>query len=41
MLSENRENLEVLELDYVLLQRYMRRQGTVLKDLDGRIQVVF
>ncbi|KAG6443014.1 hypothetical protein O3G_MSEX002678 [Manduca sexta] len=41
MLSENRENLENLEVDYVMLQRYMRRQGVVTKDLDGRIQIVY
>ncbi|XP_050353509.1 apyrase-like [Nymphalis io] len=40
MLSQNRENLVNLDLDYVMLQRYLRRQGTVLQDLDGRIQIV-
>ncbi|XP_013184145.2 apyrase [Amyelois transitella] len=41
MLSENRENMLNLEVDYVYLQQYMRRQRTVIKDLDGRIQIVF
>ncbi|XP_004928875.1 apyrase [Bombyx mori] len=41
MLSNNRENLENLDVDYVVLQRYMRRQQTVLQDLDGRIQIVY
>uniref|UniRef100_A0A2A4JW25 5'-Nucleotidase C-terminal domain-containing protein n=1 Tax=Heliothis virescens TaxID=7102 RepID=A0A2A4JW25_HELVI len=41
VLSDNRENLEVLDVDYELLQKYMRRQGVVVKDLDGRIQIVY
>ncbi|XP_063388762.1 apyrase-like [Cydia fagiglandana] len=41
MLSENRENLENLQLDYVMLQEFLRHQGAVLQDLDGRIEVVF
>ncbi|KAM3963824.1 apyrase [Aphomia sociella] len=41
MLSDNRENLDFLEIDYVMLQRYMRRQRTVVRDLDGRIQIVY
>ncbi|XP_073948296.1 apyrase-like [Choristoneura fumiferana] len=41
MLSENRENLENLRLDYVMLQDYIRQQGAVLQDLDGRIEIVY
>ncbi|XP_047032522.1 apyrase-like [Helicoverpa zea] len=41
MLSDNRENVEVMEVDYVLLQKYMRRQGVVVKDLDGRIKIAY
>ncbi|XP_063541299.1 apyrase-like isoform X1 [Cydia strobilella] len=41
MLSENRENLENLQLDYVMLQQFLRHQGAVLRDLDGRIEIVF
>ncbi|KAJ0173095.1 hypothetical protein K1T71_011271 [Dendrolimus kikuchii] len=41
MLSENRWNLVNLEIDYVMLQRFMRAQGTVVQDLDGRIQIVY
>ncbi|OWR54937.1 putative apyrase [Danaus plexippus plexippus] len=41
MLSENRENLVNLEIDYVMIQRYLRKQGSVVKDLDGRIQIVY
>ncbi|KAH9631165.1 hypothetical protein HF086_006743 [Spodoptera exigua] len=39
MISENRKNLQTWEIDYVMLQRYMRRQGVVTKDVDGRIQI--
>ncbi|KPJ20777.1 5'-nucleotidase [Papilio xuthus] len=41
MLSENRENVENLDVDYVMLQRHMRKQRNVIQDHDGRIQVVF
>ncbi|XP_075983997.1 apyrase-like [Anticarsia gemmatalis] len=41
MLSEHRTNVQSLEVDYVMLQRYMRRQQVVVKDLDGRIQIVY
>ncbi|KPJ11542.1 5'-nucleotidase [Papilio machaon] len=41
MLSENRENVENLEVDYVMLQRHMRKQRDVIQDHDGRIQIVF
>ncbi|CAG9559138.1 unnamed protein product [Danaus chrysippus] len=41
MLSENRENLVNLEVDYVMIQRYLRKQGSVVKDLDGRIKIVY
>ncbi|XP_052751850.1 trifunctional nucleotide phosphoesterase protein YfkN-like [Galleria mellonella] len=42
MLSNNRENVETLPYaDYVMLQHYMRRQKTVVRDLDGRIQIVY
>ncbi|CAG5044109.1 unnamed protein product [Parnassius apollo] len=41
MLSENRENVENLGVDYVLLQHHMRKQGTVIQDLDGRIEIVY
>ncbi|XP_045454113.1 apyrase-like [Melitaea cinxia] len=41
MLSQNRKNLVTLDLDYVMLQRYMHRQRTFFKDLDGRIQIVY
>ncbi|CAH2052156.1 unnamed protein product, partial [Iphiclides podalirius] len=41
MLSQNRENLENLEVDYVMLQRHMRKQANVIQDLDGRIQIVY
>ncbi|XP_049879114.1 apyrase-like [Pectinophora gossypiella] len=41
MLSENRENMEVLDVDYVMLQRHMRRQQVVAQGLDGRIQIVY
>ncbi|XP_063833090.1 apyrase-like [Ostrinia nubilalis] len=40
MLAEHRENLIRMQVDYVLMQDHMRRQGTVVQDLDGRIQVV-
>ncbi|KAL0818302.1 hypothetical protein ABMA28_008788 [Loxostege sticticalis] len=40
MLSEHRENLINLKVDYVMMQDFMRRQGTVVQDLDGRIQIV-
>ncbi|XP_053617315.1 apyrase-like [Plodia interpunctella] len=41
MLSENKENSIDLEVDYEMLQRFMRRQQIVVKDLDGRIQIVY
>ncbi|PZC83465.1 hypothetical protein B5X24_HaOG207448 [Helicoverpa armigera] len=41
MLSEHRENLEPLDVDYTVLQRYMRRQRVVTKDVDGRIKIVY
>ncbi|XP_068623676.1 apyrase-like [Battus philenor] len=41
MLSQNRQNLENLEVDYVMLQRFMRKQGFVVQDIDGRIQIVY
>ncbi|CAH1641137.1 unnamed protein product [Spodoptera littoralis] len=41
MLSENRKNIEIFEIDYIMLRDYMRRQGVVTKDLDGRIQIVY
>ncbi|KAI5642596.1 calcineurin-like phosphoesterase domain-containing protein [Phthorimaea operculella] len=41
VLSEKRENKVDLDLDYVMLQRYMRRQQVVMQDLDGRIQIVY
>ncbi|XP_022831848.1 apyrase-like, partial [Spodoptera litura] len=41
MLSENRKNIETFEIDYMMLRDYMRRQGVVTKDLDGRIQIVY
>ncbi|CAB3246164.1 unnamed protein product [Arctia plantaginis] len=41
MLAKHRENVENLGVDYVLLQRYLRRQQKVAKDLDGRIQIVY
>ncbi|KAL4712357.1 hypothetical protein ACJJTC_001518 [Scirpophaga incertulas] len=41
MLSEHRENLQTLQVDYVVLQQYLRKQQVIMKDLDGRIQVVW
>nr|XP_034827690.1 apyrase-like [Maniola hyperantus] len=41
MLANNREHVEDVGVDYVMLRRGLRRQGTVLKDLDGRIQIVY
>lgn len=42
MISDNRKNLETFpDLDYMMLQNYMRRQGVIIKGLDGRIQVVY
>ncbi|XP_048482576.1 apyrase-like isoform X2 [Plutella xylostella] len=41
MLSEHRQDMEYIELDYVMLQDYMRQQGTVMQDLDGRIKIVY
>ncbi|CAH2986250.1 unnamed protein product [Chilo suppressalis] len=41
MLSDNRENLDTLPVDYVILQQYMRAQQVVTKDLDGRITIVW
>ncbi|CAH2263584.1 jg10903 [Pararge aegeria aegeria] len=41
MLANNRENIEDLGVDYVMLRSTLRRQGTVLKDVDGRIQIVY
>ncbi|XP_059048753.1 apyrase-like [Achroia grisella] len=42
MLADNKENQVVLpRVDYVILQKYMRRQRTVLRDLDQRIKIVY
>ncbi|KAJ8711278.1 hypothetical protein PYW07_008520 [Mythimna separata] len=41
MISENRQNLELFDVDYVALQNYLRRQQFITKDLDGRIQIVY
>ncbi|XP_023941676.2 apyrase [Bicyclus anynana] len=40
MLANNRENVEDVDVDYLVLRRSLRRQGTVIQDLDGRIQIV-
>lgn len=39
MISENRQNVEVVGVDYDVLMQYMKRQSPVIKDLDGRIQI--
>ncbi|XP_045453855.1 apyrase-like [Melitaea cinxia] len=41
MISQNKVNQVTLDLDYVMLQQYMRRHRTFFKDLDGRIQIVY
>ncbi|XP_050355013.1 apyrase-like isoform X1 [Nymphalis io] len=39
MISNNRQNIEVIGVDYDVVMQYMRRQAPVIKDLDGRIQI--
>ncbi|XP_061379914.1 apyrase-like [Danaus plexippus] len=39
MMSNNRQNVEVLGVDYDLLSRYVRHQSPIMKDLDGRILI--
>ncbi|XP_026740814.1 apyrase-like [Trichoplusia ni] len=41
MISNNKESEATLDIDYVMLQRYLRRQKVVMKDLDGRIRIVY
>lgn len=41
VLSENRWNLDTLDVDYVMMQRFMRSQDVVVQDLDGRIEIVY
>lgn len=41
MLAKHRKNVEDLGVDYLLLQRYLRRKQKVAKNLDGRIQIVY
>ncbi|XP_050677280.1 apyrase-like [Leptidea sinapis] len=41
MLSENRENLVILDTDYKIVQNHMRKYGTHFQDIDGRIQIVY
>ncbi|XP_046972192.1 apyrase-like [Vanessa cardui] len=39
MISNNRQNVEVIGVDYDVVMQYMRRQAPVIKDLDGRVQI--
>ncbi|XP_047537492.1 apyrase-like isoform X1 [Vanessa atalanta] len=39
MISNNRQNIEVIGVDYDVVMQYMRRQAPVIKDLDGRVQI--
>nr|XP_032522687.1 apyrase-like [Danaus plexippus plexippus] len=39
MMSNNRQNVEVLGVDYDILLRYVRHQSPIMKDLDGRILI--
>ncbi|OWR43042.1 putative apyrase, partial [Danaus plexippus plexippus] len=39
MISNNRQNVEVLGVDYDILLRYVRHQSPIMKDLDGRILI--
>ncbi|CAH2095511.1 unnamed protein product [Euphydryas editha] len=39
MISNNRQNVEVIGVDYDVVMNYMNRQAPILKDLDGRIQI--
>ncbi|CAH0595310.1 unnamed protein product [Chrysodeixis includens] len=41
MISDNKENEDELDVDYVMLQSYLRRQKVVMRDLDGRIRIVY
>ncbi|CAK1541648.1 unnamed protein product [Leptosia nina] len=41
MLTDNRQNIQEFEIDYVALQQHMRKTQIFLQDLDGRIQVVY
>ncbi|XP_045779141.1 apyrase-like [Maniola jurtina] len=39
MISNNRENVEVLGVDYEILMNYVRQQSPIIKDLDGRLAI--
>ncbi|CAG9568171.1 unnamed protein product [Danaus chrysippus] len=39
MISNNRQNVEVLGVDYDILLQYVRHQSPIMKDLDGRILI--
>ncbi|XP_045503273.1 apyrase-like isoform X1 [Colias croceus] len=41
MLSQNRENLQIYDTDYKILQDNMRKNKIIFQDLDGRIQIVY
>ncbi|XP_034835926.1 apyrase [Maniola hyperantus] len=39
MISNNRENVEVLGVDFEILMKYVRQQSPIIQDLDGRIMI--
>ncbi|XP_063381719.1 apyrase-like [Cydia fagiglandana] len=39
MISENRFDVEVIGVDYDLLQDYIRHQSPIFKDVDGRVEI--
>lgn len=39
MISNNRQNVEVIGVDYDVVMNYMKHQAIIVKDVDGRIQI--